>query len=160
MIAHVLVGRGFRRAALSRTGWLGRNLALPGRNWEDAQLIMTRCIMRRFMLNLDCLKFDSAKKVFEVSVRELAEDEGFARIGFGRGEGWHRLGLGAELHARVLKDRCLAQPDYRSEVHLQARCPVEEWTALVTGRLDGCAPDGNGGWLIEEFKSAYFPAQE
>jgi hypothetical protein len=96
----------------------------------------------------------------EVSVRELAEDEGFSRIGFGRGEGWHRLGLGAELHARVLKERCAAQPAYRSEVYMQTRRPVEDWTALITGRLDGCVPDGNGGWLIEEFKSAYFPAQE
>jgi DNA excision repair protein ERCC-2 len=106
------------------------------------------------------LKFDPATKTFEVSVRELAEDEGFSRIGFGRGEGWHRLGLGAELHARVLQDRCLAQPAYRREVHLQARRTIEGWTAQITGRLDGCAPDGNGGWLIEEFKSAYFPAQE
>jgi DNA excision repair protein ERCC-2 len=106
------------------------------------------------------LKFDPATKTFEVSVRELAEDEGFSRIGFGRGEGWHRLGLGAELHARVLQERCLAQPAYRREVHLQARRPVEDWTALITGRLDGCVPDGKGGWLIEEFKSAYFPAQE
>ena len=51
-------------------------------------------------------------------------------------------------------------PGYRKEVHLQVRCPVEEWTATITGRLDGCAPDGRGGWLIEEFKSAYFPAQD
>jgi DNA excision repair protein ERCC-2 len=106
------------------------------------------------------LKFDPITKTFEVSVRELAEDEGFSRIGFERGEGWHRLGLGAELHARVLKERSLTQPEYRREVHLQIRCPVEDWTALVTGRLDGCVPDGKGGWLIEEFKSAYFPAQE
>lgn len=84
------------------------------------------------------MKFDLATKVFEVSVRELTEDEGFGRIGFGRGEGWHRLGLGAELHARVLKDRCLAQPDYQREVHLQARCPVEDWTALVTGSTVAC----------------------
>jgi DNA excision repair protein ERCC-2 len=106
------------------------------------------------------LKFDPATKTFEVPVRELAEDEGFSRIGFGRGEGWHRLGLGAELHARVLRDRCLAQPAYRREVHLQIRRPVGDWTALVTGRLDGCVPDGKGGWLVEEFKSAWFPAQE
>jgi DNA excision repair protein ERCC-2 len=95
--------------------------------------------------------------LFEVSVRELAEDED---VGFGRGEGWHRLGLGAELHARVLQERCLAQPGYRREVHLQIRRPVQDWTALVTGRLDGCVPDGRGGWLIEEFKSAWFPASE
>jgi DNA excision repair protein ERCC-2 len=92
-----------------------------------------------------------------VSVRELAESEAFRRIGFERGEGWHRLGLGAELHARVLRDRCAAQPAYRSEVHLQHRWAVEDWTALITGRLDGCAPNEKGGWLVEEFKSAYLP---
>jgi DNA excision repair protein ERCC-2 len=106
------------------------------------------------------LKFDPATRTFEISVRELAEDDGFSRIGFGRGEGWHRLGLGAELHARVLQERCQARPDYRREVHLQVRCRVQDWTAQVTGRLDGCAPNADGGWLIEEFKSSYFPAQE
>ncbi len=93
----------------------------------------------------------------EVSVRELAESDEFRRIGFERGEGWHRLGLGAELHARVLQERCRDQPAYRREVHLQQRWPVEDWTALITGRLDGCAPDQHGGWLVEEFKSAYLP---
>ena len=112
------------------------------------------------MLNFVRLKFDPVTKIFEISVRELAEEEGFSRIGFGRGEGWHRLGLGAELHARVLKERLAARPDYRREVQLQIRCPVGDWTALLTGRLDGCAPDGKGGWLIEEFKSAYFPTRE
>ena len=103
---------------------------------------------------------DPATKTMEVSVRELAEEEGFSRIGFERGEEWHRLGLGAELHARVLRGRCAARPDYRREVHLQLQRPVGEWTAIITGRLDGCAPDGRGGWLIEEFKSAYFPTLE
>jgi DNA excision repair protein ERCC-2 len=95
--------------------------------------------------------------VFEVSVRELAESDEFRRIGFERGEGWHRLGLGAELHARVLRERCAALPTYRREVHLRHRWPVEDWTALITGRLDGCAPNEGGGWLVEEFKSAYLP---
>jgi DNA excision repair protein ERCC-2 len=87
----------------------------------------------------------------------LAERDGFRRIGFERGEGWHRLGLGAELHARVLNQRRAAQPGYRCEVHLQERWPVEDWTALVTGRLDGCVQHDDGGWLVEEFKSAYLP---
>jgi DNA excision repair protein ERCC-2 len=109
------------------------------------------------MVNCGDLKFDETARVMEVSVRELAEDEEFRRIGFERGEGWHRLGLGAELHARVLGERRRACADYRSEVHLQERWPVEDWTALITGRLDGCAPKKGGGWLVEEFKSAYLP---
>ena len=42
---------------------------------------------------------------------------------------------------------------YRCEVHLQARVSVEGWTAVVTGRLDGCLERAAGHWLIEEFKS-------
>jgi DNA excision repair protein ERCC-2 len=103
------------------------------------------------------LKFDPTARVFEVSVRDLAECDGFRRIGFERGEGWHRLGLGAELHARVLNQRRLARPAYRCEVHLQERWPVEDWTALITGRLDGCVQNDDGSWLVEEFKSAYLP---
>ena len=99
------------------------------------------------------MKFDDASKVFEVSVRELAEDEGFRRVGFERGDGWRRLGLGSQLHARVLTERCGAHASYRREVHLQARVPVEDWMAVVTGRLDGCIERSPGRWLIEEFKS-------
>lgn len=106
------------------------------------------------------MRFDPVTKTFEVSVRELAEDEGLSRIGFGRGEGWHRLGLGAELHARVLMERCAARSDYRREVHLQAQRAVADWTARITGRLDGCAPDGKGGWIVEEFKSSFGVARE
>jgi DNA excision repair protein ERCC-2 len=103
------------------------------------------------------LKFDPTSRIFEVSVRELAETDGFRRIGFERGEGWHRLGLGTELHARVLQNRCSANARYRREVHLQDRWPVEDWTALITGRLDGCVQNDDGAWLVEEFKSAYLP---
>ena len=91
--------------------------------------------------------------MFEVSVRELAEDPGFRRVGFDRGDGWRRLGLGAEIHGRVLSERCTAHPGYRSEVHLEARVPVEDWTAVLTGRLDGCIEREPGHWLIEELKS-------
>ena len=105
------------------------------------------------------MKFDGDNKTLEVSVRELAAQEEFFRIGFDAGEGWNRLGLGAELHARVLKERCARQPAYRREVCLQAKVAVEDWTAVVTGRLDGCIQQPDGGWLIEEFKSTYLPSQ-
>lgn len=99
------------------------------------------------------MRFDEAARVFEVSARELAEDEGFRRVGFDRGDGWRRLGLGSEIHARVLSARRDAMPGYRAEVHLQARVPVESWTAVLTGRLDGCVERAQGRWLIEEMKS-------
>ena len=85
---------------------------------------------------------------------------GFKRIGLERGEGWHRLELGTELHSRVLRARCLARPSYQREVSLRFTWPVGDWTALVTGRLDGCEEEAGGSWLVEEFKSAYFPTAD
>jgi DNA excision repair protein ERCC-2 len=105
--------------------------------------------------NLIKLKFDDASKTFELSVRDLAEDGGFRRVGFDRGDGWRRLGIGTEVHSRVLAARRELHDSYRCEVHLQARIPVEEWTAVLTGRLDGCVERTGGSWLIEEFKSAH-----
>ena len=99
------------------------------------------------------MRFDEVSRVFELSVRELAEDEGFRRVGFDRGDGWRRLGLGAQIHTRVLGERRDAHPAYRAEVHLEARIPVEDWTAVLTGRLDGCIERSPGQWLIEEIKS-------
>ena len=56
------------------------------------------------------MRFDESSRVFEISVRELAEDEGFRRVGFDRGDGWRRLGLGAQIHARVLAERLQRAP--------------------------------------------------
>jgi len=92
-------------------------------------------------------------------VRELAEEEGFRRVGFDRGDGWRRLGLGTEVHSRVLALRLETHAAYRCEVHLQARVPVDDWTAVLTGRLDGCVERAKDSWLIEEFKSAYLSSE-
>ncbi|HEY7113734.1 MAG TPA: helicase C-terminal domain-containing protein [Thermoanaerobaculia bacterium] len=99
------------------------------------------------------MRFDEGSRVFEISVRELAEEEGFRRVGFERGDGWRRLGLGTQVHTRTVALRRDRHTGYRSEVHVQARIPVEEWTAILTGRLDGCLERESGRWLIEEFKS-------
>ncbi len=99
------------------------------------------------------MKFHDADRTFEVSARELAEEEGFRRVGFDRGDGWRRLGLGTQVHSRVLAARREIFGGYRCEVHLQARLPVEGWTAILTGRLDGCVEREADHWLIEEFKS-------
>lgn len=92
-------------------------------------------------------------------MRELVEEEGFRRVGFDRGEGWRRLGLGSELHARVLLARCEAHEGYRREVHLQASVAVDGWTAVLTGRLDGCVERVAGQWLIEELKSTHLSSE-
>ncbi len=105
------------------------------------------------------MRFDAGAKTLEISVRELAEDEGFHRIGFGR-EGWSVFGGGAEMHARILNERCLRHSGYRKEVHLQGILPLNEWTVILTGRLDGCMERPGGGWLIEEFKSGFYSANE
>ena len=105
------------------------------------------------------MRFDESAKTFELSVRELAEDEGFHRVGFDRGDGWHRLGVGSEVHSRVMAARREVHASYRCEVHLQARVPVDDWTAILTGRLDGCVERSEGSWLIEEFKSTHFSSE-
>jgi DNA excision repair protein ERCC-2 len=98
-------------------------------------------------------RFDEATKTFEISVRELAETDGFRPIGSDRGGGWIQWGTGAELHSRILQDRCRQNPLYQREVHLQLRVALDDWTAIVTGRLDGVFPSDDG-WQVEEFKSA------
>jgi DNA excision repair protein ERCC-2 len=105
------------------------------------------------------MRFDETAKTFEVSVRELAEEEGFRRVGFDRGDGWRRVGVGSEVHSRVLAARRDVHASYRSEVHLQARIPVDDWTAVLTGRLDGCVERSEGSWLIEEFKSTHLSSE-
>lgn len=91
-----------------------------------------------------------------MSVRELAESDDVRRAGFERGETWGRLGLGAELHANLLEKRCRTNASYQREIHLETKIDLGEWTAIITGRLDGCF-EQSGGWLIEEFKSAHAP---
>ena len=105
------------------------------------------------------MRFDPTSKTFEVNARELAEEEGFRRVGFDRGEGWRRLGLGTQIHSKVLSARKETFGAYRCEVHLQARIAVEDWTAILTGRLDGCLEREAGHWLIEEFKSTDLPSE-
>ncbi|HTR01888.1 MAG TPA: ATP-dependent DNA helicase [Thermoanaerobaculia bacterium] len=102
------------------------------------------------------MRFDETSRVFELTVRELAEDQGFRRVGFDRGDGWWRLGIGAQMHTRVLAERRETFGGYRAEVHLEARIPVDDWTAVLSGRLDGCLERSPGLWLIEELKSSNF----
>jgi len=106
------------------------------------------------------LRFDEQHRAFEVSVGELAEAGGPERMRFDAGEGWNRLGLGVELHTRVLQARVHSHPGYRREVFLQGSVAVDDWTAVITGRLDGCFQEPTGRWVIEEFKSCGFSSED
>ena len=56
-------------------------------------------------------------------MRELAEEEGFRRVGFDRGDGWRRLGSGPRSTRGCSRSRRETHAAYRAEVHLQARDP-------------------------------------
>ncbi len=103
------------------------------------------------------MKFDEASKTLTLSVRELADDGSVHRAGFERGESWSRLGLGSEIHSQILQKRSAENSAYHCEVHLDTEIIFADWKVILTGRLDGCIEQENGGWLIEEFKSAYSP---
>jgi len=91
-------------------------------------------------------------KTISASVRDLAANSGFSRIGMDR-DGWISFGLGTRVHERVLAARLAANPQYRKEVYLEANVPINGWTAVITGRMDGYSP-GITGATIEEFKTA------
>lgn len=95
---------------------------------------------------------DSGAKAVFLSVRDLAEETGFSRIGADRG-GWTSFALGTEVHERVLASRMAADPDYRKELHVRHQLQIDDWFVTITGRIDG-AREGLDGWHIEEFKTA------
>jgi DNA excision repair protein ERCC-2 len=95
---------------------------------------------------------DSVAKAVFLSVRDLAEEPGFKRIGFDR-QGWSSFALGVEVHERVLAARLAANPAYRTEIHVSALISLDDWTATITGRIDG-AHESREGWRLEEFKTA------
>src|ERR1019366_6159435 len=95
---------------------------------------------------------DPASRKISLSVRDLADDSGFARIGFGR-DGWGSFAVGAKVHARVLAARMAADAAYRKEIHLEVSLKIDDWTAVITGRIDGCRI-ADFAAHIEEFKTA------
>jgi DNA excision repair protein ERCC-2 len=95
---------------------------------------------------------DSVAKTISANVRDLAAEPEFGRIGLYR-EGWTSFALGTKVHERVLAARLAADPVYKKEIHLAVKIPVDDWTAVVTGRIDGCSVDDSGAH-IEEFKTA------
>ncbi|MGH9441320.1 MAG: helicase C-terminal domain-containing protein [Thermoanaerobaculia bacterium] len=103
--------------------------------------------------------FDETTRTFEISVRELVEeDEIFHRVGFERSRSWRRLALGGEAHRRVLASRMGVFPGYRGEVWVSSEFETPRYRAVVSGRLDGVVEGEQGSWLIEEYKTCSFSA--
>ena len=89
---------------------------------------------------------DPSTKTIAVSVRDLAAEPGFGRIGFGR-EGWASFAVGSRVHERVQAARAQADPAYQKEIHLDVKIPVAGWTASVVGRIDGYRTSPEGAHL-------------
>lgn len=96
---------------------------------------------------------DPIDRTLSLSVRDLAEEKGFSRIGADR-EGWSSFTVGTELHERVLAVRLREIPGYRREVFVRREFNLRGWTITVQGRIDGLRPEADGGWIVEEFKTA------
>lgn len=106
------------------------------------------------------MNFDADSGVLDISVRELIEDdEVFRRVGFERSQAWRRLSLGGEAHRRTLAARQEAFPGYRGELTVSGNFDVQEFRAVVSGRLDGALETEKGLWLLEEFKTCSFTAE-
>jgi DNA excision repair protein ERCC-2 len=95
---------------------------------------------------------DPQTKTISASVRDLAMEPGFGRIGLER-EGWTSFAVGTKVHERVLAARMAANSSYQKEIHLEIKIQMEGWTAVITGRMDGCSRSDCGAH-IEEFKTA------
>lgn len=106
------------------------------------------------------MNFSEATGLFEISVRELCEDEEtFHRVGFERSHAWRRLSLGGEAHRRIQSERRDAFPEYCSEVTLSGEIAAKGFRALVTGRLDGALPASGETWQLEEYKTCSFNSE-
>ncbi len=96
---------------------------------------------------------DPVARALSLSVRDLAEEKGFARIGADR-EGWTSYTVGTELHERVLAARLAKFQGYRRELFVRHEFGIRGWSVTVQGRIDGLMPQPDGGWIVEEFKTA------
>ena len=77
------------------------------------------------------------------------------RVGFDRGEGYERLWIGQAVHRRVLGENLEKFPGYAVEKAVRLTFPVDDFTAVLEGRLDGRWEDG-GRVVVDEVKSLHF----
>ncbi|MFI5120048.1 MAG: helicase C-terminal domain-containing protein [Thermoanaerobaculia bacterium] len=77
------------------------------------------------------------------------------RAGFDRGEGFERLWIGQAVHRRVLGENLANVPGYAVEKSIRLTYAVDDFTAVLEGRLDGRFEEG-GRVVVDEVKSLHF----
>ena len=100
------------------------------------------------------LTIDLAAKTIALSPGALLAGSG-RRIGFDRGEGFERLWIGQAVHRRVLGENLETVPGYAVEKAIRLSFAVDDYTAVLEGRLDGRWEDG-GRVVVDEVKSLHF----
>jgi len=77
------------------------------------------------------------------------------RAGFDRGEGFERLWIGQAVHRRVLGENLANVPGYAVEKSIRLAYAVDDFTAVLEGRLDGRFEEGSRV-VVDEVKSLHF----
>jgi DNA excision repair protein ERCC-2 len=100
------------------------------------------------------LTIDLVRKTISLSPAALLGGSA-RRVGFDRGDGFERLWIGQAVHRRILGENLEAVPGYAVEKGVRLTYPVDDFTAVFEGRLDGRWEDGNRV-VVDEVKSLHF----
>jgi DNA excision repair protein ERCC-2 len=100
------------------------------------------------------LSVDLARKIVTVSPATLLAGA-YRRIGFDRGDGFERLWIGQAVHRRVLAELTRTVPGYQAERGIRLTFPVDDFTAVLEGRIDGRFEE-EGRVVVDEVKSLHF----
>lgn len=103
------------------------------------------------------MRVDHEKREIVCAVGDLVYESTYRRIGVERGDGFRRMWIGQDIHARRAEQRANEDPHYRAEVHVVHRTQIGGWSITVTGRVDGLSVDKDEKRVsIEEVKSIHF----
>jgi len=100
------------------------------------------------------LSVDLARKIVTVSPGALLAGA-FRRIGFDRGDGFERLWIGQAVHRKILGEFARSLPGYETERAVRLTFPVDDFTAVLEGRLDGRYREDERV-VVDEVKSLHF----
>ena len=67
-----------------------------------------------------------------------------------------RRWIGQAVHRRVLSEALATIPGYAVEKAVRLTFPVDDFTAILEGRLDGRFEDEEGTVVVDEVKSVHF----